>query len=48
VYPYPDPGGRKWPRKIENSKWISYFEVLGVLFWGLKAVPVAWTSFIEA
>jgi hypothetical protein len=20
VDPYPDPGGRKWPRKIENSK----------------------------
>ncbi len=23
------------------------FEVLDALFWGLKALPVAWTSFIE-
>jgi hypothetical protein len=27
---------------------ISCFEVLDVLFWGLKASFVAWTSFMEA
>jgi hypothetical protein len=26
---------------------IFMFEVLDVLFWGLKASPVAWTSFME-
>ncbi len=44
----PDPGGKKWPTKIEQSSLISYFEVLYVLFWGLKASSVAWTSFKEA
>jgi hypothetical protein len=38
----PGPGGQKWPTKI------SCFEALDVLFWGLKASPVAWTSFMEA
>ncbi len=30
------------------AKEMSCFEVLDVLFWGLKASPVAWTSFMEA
>ncbi len=46
--PDPDPGGQKWPTKIEKNYEISYFEVLNVLFWGLKASPVAWTSFVDA
>jgi hypothetical protein len=40
-----DPGGQKWPTKKEKK---SCFEFLDVLFWGLKASPVAWASFIEA
>jgi hypothetical protein len=43
-----DPGGKKWTTKIEKSSEISCFEVLDVLFWGLKASPVAWTSFLKA
>jgi hypothetical protein len=43
----PDPGGKKWPKKIEKSEEISRFEVLDVLFWGLKASPVAWMSLME-
>ncbi len=43
--PDPESGGQKWPTKIEKSYEISCFEVLDVLFWGLKASPVAWTSF---
>ncbi len=31
-----------------KSEEISCFEMLDVLFWGLKASPVAWTSFMEA
>jgi hypothetical protein len=34
--------------KIEKSTECSCFEVLDVLFWGLKASPVAWASFMEA
>ncbi len=44
----PDPVGQKWPTKIEKSTEFSCFEVLDVLFWGLKASPVAWVSFMEA
>ncbi len=33
---YLDPGGQKWPTKIEISWKISYFEVLDVVFWELK------------
>ncbi len=44
----PEPGGQKLPTKIENSKGFPCFEVLDVLFWGLKASPVAWDSFREA
>ncbi len=32
----PDPGGQKWPQKIEKRTEFSSFEVLDVLFWGLK------------
>ncbi len=46
--PDPDPGGQKWPTKMEKSTEFSYSEVLDVLFWGLKASPVAWASFMEA
>jgi hypothetical protein len=46
--PDPDPEGQKWPKKIEKSTEFSCFEVLDVLFWGLKASPVAWASFMEA
>jgi hypothetical protein len=35
-------------KKIEKSYEISCFDVLGVLFIGLKASPVAWTFFIKA
>ncbi len=42
----PDPGGQKWPTKKSSEK--SCFEALDVLFWGLKASPVAWTSYLEA
>jgi hypothetical protein len=34
-------GGQKSHTKIEKCKEISCFEVLYVLFWGLKASPVA-------
>ncbi len=44
----PDPGRQKWPQKIEKRTEFSSFEVLDVLFWGLKASPVAWESFMEA
>ncbi len=40
--PDPYPGGQKWPTNIE--KLLNFiFEILDVLFWGLKASPVAWT-----
>jgi hypothetical protein len=43
----PDPGGQKLLTKKFFFE-ISCFEVLDALFWGLKASPVAWTSFMEA
>ncbi len=49
--PYPDPGGQKWPTKRCKSRKnleISWFEVLDVLFWELKASFVNRTSFMEA
>ncbi len=46
--PDPDPGGEKWHKKIEKRTEFSSFEVLDVHFWGLKASPVAWASFMEA
>jgi hypothetical protein len=39
--PDPDTGGQKLPPKIEKSKEFSCFEVLDVLFKGLKASSVA-------
>ncbi len=38
----------KMTHKNRISKEISCFEVLNVLFWGLMAFPVAWTSLTEA
>jgi hypothetical protein len=35
-------------QKIEKRREFSSFEVLDVLFWGLKASSVAWASFMEA
>ncbi len=32
-----DPGGQKWPTKVEKNLEISCFTVLDVLFWELKA-----------
>ncbi len=46
--PVPDQGGQKWPTKKEKSTEFSCFEVLDVLFWGLKASPLAWAPFMEA
>jgi hypothetical protein len=42
----PDPGGQKLPtiKELKNS----FSEMVNVLFWGLKASPVAWTAFKEA
>ncbi len=40
--------GKNYQKKIEKRKEFSSFEVLDVLFWGLKASPVAWASFMEA
>ncbi len=47
-YPDPDPGGQKLPIKIGKNSEISRFEVLNILFWGLKTSSVAWTAFMEA
>ena len=44
----PDPGGQNLPKTIEKRTEFSSFEVLVVLFRGLKASPVAWASFMEA
>jgi hypothetical protein len=43
-----DPKGQKLPTKIEKSTEFPCFEMLDVLFLGLKASPVAWESFKEA
>jgi hypothetical protein len=37
----PDPGGQKWPTKVEKIK------KFNVLFWALKASSVAMKSFME-
>jgi hypothetical protein len=44
----PNRGGQKLPTKIEENSEISFFEVLDVFIFGLKASPVAWTYFVEA
>jgi hypothetical protein len=46
--PDPDAGGRKWPTKKIKCWEMFRFQVLDVLFWGLKASPVTLTSFKEA
>ncbi len=48
VWPYPEPVGKKWPATIQRSSEISRFEVLDLLFCGLKASPVALASLIES
>jgi hypothetical protein len=40
--------GKNDPQKIEKKKNISCFEVLDILFGGLKASLVAWPSYVEA
>jgi hypothetical protein len=40
--------GKKLPQEIEKKTEFSSFEVLDVLFSGLKVSPVAWASFMEA
>jgi hypothetical protein len=44
----PDPGGQKFPTKVEKICKISCFEVLDGLFRELKAFSVTWTYFMEA
>jgi hypothetical protein len=45
----PDLGEQKYLTKLEFFLEISYFSVLNVLFWELKASSVVtWTSFMEA
>jgi hypothetical protein len=46
--PDPDPGGQKWPTKLEKNQEVSCFQVLDVLFGELKTSSVTWTSFMEA
>jgi hypothetical protein len=43
----PDPGGPKITHKNRKSGEILNFEVMDVLFCGLKASLVAWTFFME-
>jgi hypothetical protein len=45
---YPDRIRDPNPAKIGNNSEISFFEVVDVLFCGLKASSEAWTSFMEA
>jgi hypothetical protein len=40
--------GKNDPQKKKKSKEIVCFEMLDVLFCGLKTSPVAWASFMEA
>jgi hypothetical protein len=44
----PDPGWLNDLQKREKSEEVYCFKVLNVLFYALKASPVAWTSFLEA
>jgi hypothetical protein len=44
--PDPDPGQKMTHKNRKNKKF--RFKVLDVLFRGLKAFSVAWTSFMEA
>ncbi len=40
--------GSRWAKMTQKNVEISLFEALHVLFSGLKASSVAWTSFMEA
>jgi hypothetical protein len=42
-YPDPDSGRQKSPLNIEKKNNKFHFQVLDVLFCGLKASPAAWT-----
>jgi hypothetical protein len=46
--PDPDPGGQKLPQKLEKRTEFLSFEVVDVIFLGLKVSSVAWASFMEA
>ncbi len=46
--PDPDPGGQKWPTKVEKKLRNFMVGVLDVLFWELNASFVTWTSFVKA
>ncbi len=46
--PDSDPGGQKWPTKVDKIFRSSCFEMLDGLFWDLKASSVTWTFFMEA
>ena len=46
--PDPEPGGQKWPTKVEIFFKSSCFEVLDGLFCELQASSVTWTCFMEA
>ncbi len=50
LFRIPDPGVKKAPDPGSGSATleISCVEVLDVLFWWLKASPIAWASFMEA
>jgi hypothetical protein len=45
--PYSESGSRR-AKMTHKSEENSSFEVLDVLFRGMKTSPVAWTSFMEA
>ncbi len=38
--------GKNYPQKLKKEFRNWFFEVLDVLFWGLKASSLAWTSFL--
>ncbi len=38
--------GKNYQQKQKKVDKFIFFEVLDILFWGLKASPVAWTSFM--
>jgi hypothetical protein len=42
------PRSRRTKYDPQKNLKISCYEVLDILFWGLKATSVAWTSFMEA
>ncbi len=46
--PDPDPGEQQLSTKLDTITEFACFEVLDVLFWGLKASPVAGASYQES